>query len=104
MYIDLIVLVVVVLLVIMFFKRFDSFVFAMIIIDLFLKILNFIALNANITELKSLITKYLPSSLANIFTKYTTGVFTDIVYWGILIIYIIFLFYITKIFLKKKKI
>ena len=46
MYIDLIILILLILLVVMFFKRFSSFVFAMAIIDIFLRILSFIKNNS----------------------------------------------------------
>ena len=51
MYIDLIVLIILLVIVIMFFKRFSSFVFFMAIVEIFLRILEFIK-NVFISDLK----------------------------------------------------
>lgn len=104
MYIDLIVLVILILVVIMFFKRFSSFVFLMAIIDIFLRILNFIKNNIGLPDVAHIIGKYFPSSVFDIIETYTNGTLCLIIKWCFVIIMIIFLSYIIKIFLKKKKI
>ena len=106
MYIDLIVLIVLLILVLMFFKRFSSFVFFMAIVDIFLRILAFIRCNIGLRDVSSLIGKYLPSNMFEIIDKYTSNWDTVniILKWVFVGIMGIFLFYITKIFLKKKKI
>ena len=106
MYIDLIILAVVILIVVMFFKRFSSFVFLMAIIEIFLKILAFIKRNIGLKDVAQLINKYFPESILNIIDKYTGnwGIFNDIFRWCFVIIMMIFLSYIIKIFLNKKKI
>lgn len=104
MYIDLVVLIILILVVVMFFKRFSSFVFFMAIIDIFLRILTFIKNNIGLADVSALIGKYLPESIFHIIDKYTSGIVTLILEWAFVIIMIIFLSYIIKIFLKKKKI
>lgn len=104
MYIDLIVLIVLILVVIMFFKRFSSFVFFMAIIDMFLRILTFIKYHIGLPDVASLIGKYIPESILAIIDKYTSGLFQTILEWAFVIIMIIFLSYVTKIFIHKKKI
>lgn len=106
MYIDLIVLIVLLILVIMFFKRFSSFVFFIAIVDIFLRILAFIRVNIGLRDVSNLIGKYLPSSVFDIINKYTGQweTINVILKWAFVVIMGIFLFYITKIFLKKKKI
>lgn len=106
MYIDLIVLAIVILIVVMFFKRFSSFVFLMAIIEIFLRIMAFIKYNCGLKDVASLIGKYLPESILNIIDKYTGnwGIFNDIFRWCFVIIMMIFLSYIIKIFINKKKI
>ena len=59
MYIDVIVLLVLLGVVIFLFRKFSSFVYAVAIIDIFLRILTFIRDNS-VPELKSLIGKYFP--------------------------------------------
>ncbi len=103
MYVDLIVVVVLLAIVIFFFRRFSSFVYAMAIIDIFLRILAFIKYNVNVPELKSLIGKYFPESIAAIINNYTSGIINDIFMWIYVIIFAIFLGYITKYFIHKRK-
>lgn len=104
MYIDLVVFVVLVLVVVMFFKRFSSFVFFMAIIDIFLRILAFIKNNIGLPDVAALINKYLPESVFGIIDKYTADLPNIILKWAFVIIMIIFLSYIIKIFIHKKKI
>lgn len=104
MYIDLIVLVILIVIVIMFFKRFSSFVFLMAIVDIFLRILNFIEENINLPDVSHIIDKYLPDNMFEIINTYTSGTLNSILKWLFVSIMAIFLSYIIKIFLKKKKI
>lgn len=104
MYIDLIVLIILILVVVMFFKRFSSFVFFMAIIDIFLRIMTFIKNNIGISDISNIIGKYLPESIIHIIHKYTNGIVSTVLDWCFVVIMIIFLSYIIKIFLKKKKI
>ncbi len=104
MYIDLIVLIVLILVVIMFFKRFSSFVFFMAIIDIFLRIFAFIKNNIGLPDVAALINKYFPESIFDIINKYTLGLPNIILKWAFVIIMIIFLSYVIKIFIHKKKI
>lgn len=106
MYIDLIVLLILLIVVVMFFKRFSSFVFFMAIVDIFLRILAFIKHNIPMKDVAALIGKYLPESVFDIINKYTGNydLINIILKWCFVGIMCIFLFYITKIFLKKKKI
>lgn len=104
MYIDLIIFIVLLVLVIMFFKRFSSFVFFIAIFDILLRILTFIKDNIGLPDVSALIGKYVPSGILEIIAKYTDGVLTTIFSWIYVGIMAIFLFYICKIFFKKKKI
>lgn len=106
MYIDLIVLIVLMIVVIMFFKRFSSFVFFIAIVDIFLRILTFIKNNIGLPDVAALIGKYLPENIIDIIDKYTNSIplLNTILRWAFIIIMIIFLSYIIKIFIHKKKI
>lgn len=106
MYIDLIVLIVLLVFVIMFFKRFSSFVFAVAIVEIFLRILAFIKNNIGLDDVAHLIGKYLPENIFEIINKYTGNIplLNTILKWLFVGIMAIFLSYIIKIFIKKKKI
>ncbi len=104
MYIDAVILIVLILVVVMFFKRFSSFVFFMAIVDLTLRILTFIKNNIGLPDVSALIGKYIPTSIFGIIDKYTNSLPNTILKWAFVIIMIIFLSYIIKIFIHKKKI
>ena len=105
MYIDLIVLIIAIIVVIMFFKRFSSFVFFVAIVDIFLRILAFVRDNIGLRDVAALLSKYFPSSVIAIIVKYTSSIplLCTILQWCFVGIMAIFLGYITKIFIHKKK-
>ena len=102
MYIDLAIVLILLIVVVVFFRRFSSFVYAFAIIDIFLRIMTFIKYNT-VPELKSLIGRYLPESIAAIIGRYSSGFLYTILMWIYVIIFIIFLSYITNYFIKKRK-
>lgn len=106
MYIDLVVLIILFIVVIMFFKRFSSFVFFMAIVDLFLRILAFVKNNIGLKDVATVIGKYLPENVFAIIEKYTYSIplLCMILKWCFVFLMAIFLVYIVKIFINKKKI
>ena len=106
MYIDLIVLIVGVILVIMFFKRFSSFVFFLAIVEITLRILAFIKNNIGLGDVSKLIGKYLPENIFAIIDNYAGSISSlcIVLKWIFVLFMGIFLYYIIKIFIKKKKI
>ncbi len=103
MYIDVIVLILLMMIVIMFFKQFHSFVFFFAIFDIFLRIMAFIKYHIGLGDVQAIISKYLPESILHIIDKYTNGIIQTCLEWAYLVIMVIFLVYIIKIFIKKKK-
>ena len=102
MYIDLIVVLVLLGIVIFFFRRFSSFVYAVAIIDIFLRILTFLKYNT-VVEVKNLIGKYFPESIPRIIHHYSSGVVYTVLIWIYVIIMAIFLGYVTHYFIHKRK-
>ncbi|MEG0995274.1 MAG: hypothetical protein RSE91_04855 [Bacilli bacterium] len=103
MYYDLAILIILIVAVIFFFRKFSSFVYAVVIIDIFLRIMTFIKGNIGLPDVSALITKYLPTSIPDIIGTYAKGVVYTLIMWGFVIIYIIFLTYIIKTLWHKKK-
>lgn len=103
MYIDLIALVVLCIIVVMFFKRFSSFVFFIAIFDIFFRILAFVKDNINLPDVSAVMGKYLPTGILGIIYTYSSGLIATILSWCYVGIMVIFLFYITRIFISKKK-
>jgi len=103
MHIDLVIVLILLLVVILYFRRWSNFVYAVAIIDIFLRILAFLRDNVPVPELKRLIGKYFSSSIPAIFDKYANGIFFTILMWILVVIYICFLFYVFRTFLKKRR-
>lgn len=106
MYIDLTILLILIVLIVMYFKRFQFFVLFIGTTDIVLRILDFIKQNIGLDDVASLINKYLPSSIFDIINKYTGNIksLNIILKWAFVFIMIIFVSYIIKIFIKKKRI
>ena len=106
MYIDLIVLIGLIIFSIFHYKKLQSPVFMIAIIDILLRILSFIKSNIPLKDISNVIDKYLPNNIITIIDKYTKdfGVVNDILKWIFILIMIIFLSYLIKIFYKKKRI
>ncbi len=99
MYIDLIIVVVLLLLVIFVFRKFSSFVYALAIIDIFLRIIDYLRINVPLKELGNIF----PSNIPAILDKYTDGMLLQILMWIYVFIYVCFLVYITNYFIHKRK-
>lgn len=99
---DLVILIVLLLIVVIAFKKFSSFVYCTVIIDLFLRILTMIHINLAIPEFSSFVVKYVPESIPTILAKYSTGIFYTVLIWGYIALYVLFEVYIVKTFFKKK--
>lgn len=99
MYIDLIIVVVLLLLVIFVFRKFSSFVYALAIIDIFLRIIDYLRINVPLKELGNIF----PSNIPAILDKYIDGMLLQILMWIYVFIYVCFLVYITNYFIHKRK-
>ena len=106
MYIDLIVFLVLLILVILNYNKFHSFVLFIAIIDIFLRIATYLKDNIPFKNIVNIIDRYLPGSLLDMINTYTGDykMINLILRWAYIVIMIIFLYYVIKIFWKKKKI
>lgn len=106
MYIDLLVIIIGLIVVVMFFKKFSSFVFFMAIVEIFLRIVTFVKSNIGLKDVSYILGKYFPENIFAIIDKYTYKMDTvnTVLKWCFVFIMTIFLSYVIKIFLKKKKI
>ena len=103
MYIDLVVLILLIVGIIMYTRNFSSFVFITAIIDILLRILFFIRTHVGLPDFNNFVSRYFPESMFGLIDKYTGGDINIILKWIFVIIMIFFLFYVTKIWIKKKK-
>jgi len=99
---DALIFLVLLVVVIFFFKRLSNTVFFVAIFDIFLRILTFIKYNT-FEEIKVFVAKYFPESIPSIIGKYAKGDLYTVLVWAYVILMVIFLYYIVRIFIKRKK-
>ena len=103
-YIDLVVLIVLLVFVIIYSKRFQTYMFVFGMIDIIFRILNLINGFIPIKEIKNFINTYIPASIPSVINHYTTGIFNTVLIWVYIVIMAVFLYYIVRVFVKRKKI
>ena len=99
---DAIIFIILLVVVICFFRSLYNTVFFVAIVDIFLRILTFIKYNT-FQEVKAFLGKYLPENIPNIISKYAKGDLYLILVWIYVILMSIFLYYIVRYFIKKRK-
>ena len=103
-YIDLIILIVFIVFVILYSKKFQTYIFGFAATDIFFRILDFLKNNIPISGLKGELSKYVPESIPSIINNYTDGTISYLLMWTYVIIMGIFLYFVTKIFIKRRRI
>lgn len=102
MYIDLIICVLILIIMLVWFKKFDSYIYAFGIVDIIFRIFFFIRTHIDVPIINNIL-GYLPSSIAGLVEKYTSGTVELILLWLIVVLYILFEYHIIKFFAKKRK-
>ena len=100
---DAIIFIILLVVVICFFIRFFNVVFFVVIFDIFLRILTFIK-NNTVKEIEIFVSKYFPENIPDIIGKYAKDDLYTILMWLYVSLMTIFLFYVVKLFIRKKKI
>ncbi len=103
MYIDLIVLIAFIVFVLIYSKRFQTYIFGFGMIDIIFRILNIIKGYIPSKNIVSLINSYIPSSVPGVIRNYTSGIFQTVLIFAYVVIMAIFLYYVIRIFIKRKK-
>lgn len=102
MYLDVIIVIALIVVSICWFRRFSKFVYAFAIIDLFLRLLNYVANNIGIKGFDTWVNANFPNSIPSIISRYCNGILCTIIMWGYVIIMIFFLGYTIRAFIRKK--
>lgn len=87
---------------VMIFKKFSSVIYYVSIVDIFLRIVAFLAANVPIAEFHNFLVKYFPSSVGGIISAYSSGIFETVLLWLLFANYVVFEYYIIRTFFKKK--
>lgn len=98
---DLIILLILIAIIIFFFKDFTAFVYFLGIVEIFLRIVNFIANNIGVNELSVWMNNNFPNSIFSILAKYSNGLLYDVLCWLIVFCFCVLLFNLVKYLIKR---
>lgn len=100
---DIILVMLIVAIIVIFLKRtFSGFIYSLIAVDIFLRIITFVKLNIASGEFFEILNKYFPENIPDIINKYTNGIFNTALIWLFVAAYIVFEYYTVRILFKKK--
>jgi len=77
-------------------------VYAVGIIDIFLRLINYISANIGIPGFKSWVRGIFPSSIPGLLDRYMDGLLLTIFVWIYVCFMVVFLFYSTRTFIRKR--
>lgn len=99
---EVVIILVAVALIAAYFKNLKSLVYGIAIIEIFLRIMSFVKSNIGIPKISEIISKYLPNSIPDIISKYSSGLIYTILIWAFVICMSWFLVYIVIYLFKRK--
>lgn len=99
---DLIVLLVLIIIVIFVFRDVKWFIYLLGIIELFLRLVNYIGNNIGLPGLADFVNDYLPGSIFEILGNYSTGLLYDVLVWLLVACFVGWLIYLIRYFFRKK--
>lgn len=99
---DAFILLVIIVFLMCWYRKFSKVVYGIAMIDIFLRIVDFLTHNLYIRELSDFANKYLPKSIHSVINNYLEGIPAIILVWAYVIIMCVFLFYTARIFIKKR--
>lgn len=97
---DIVILLIIVLLVAIIFKKLSNTIIFLGLVDIFLRIVNFIG-NNTIKEINSFVNKYFPASIPGIISKYSSDIIETVLIWGYVILMCMFLYYVFRMLLRR---
>jgi len=99
---DLIIILALIVIVVIIRKDFKCFIYSLGVIEIFFRVMNFIANNIGIAELTKVIKTYIPSSIITVLNNYSNGLLNTILVWIFVIFMGILDFYLIKYLIKRK--
>jgi len=99
----LILLVIAIIVVGIFFKNFKSVVYFIGIADIFFRLLHKLIELTDVEVINNFVNNYIPASIEAIINNYSSGILNTVLIWLLFLLYVYFLFYLIKYWLKNKK-
>ena len=98
---DLIIILILIAVIVFFFRDFKHTAYFFGIVEIFFRLLHFIADHIHIPELSKFINQYIPSSLFTMLGKYANGLLYEILMWGLFAYFCALLVYLVMYFFKR---
>jgi len=98
---ELAIIVVIIALSFIYFRKFNSIIYAVCTIDIFLRVITKLETMLNISEFSYYVNKYIPGSIGTLIDKYTSSTVNIILMWIYVGMYVVFLVFIVKGLFKK---
>ena len=102
MYMDAIVVVALIIVAFCWFRRFSKMVYAVGIIDIFLRLINYISANIGIPGFNEWVIRIFPTSIPGLLDRYMDGILLTVFVWIYVFFMVVFLFYATRTFIRKR--
>ena len=98
---DLIIILVLIAIIVFFFRDYKHTAYFFGIVELFFRLMHFIADHVPIKELSHFINKYIPNSLFTMLGKYANGLLYEILMWLLFAYFVSLLVYLVRYFFKR---
>ncbi len=97
---DILIIFIILLIVALVFKKASNVIIFFGLIDVFLRILDYIG-NNTIKEINEIINKIFPDSIPAIIKGYSSGTLESILMWGYILLMILFVYYVFRMLLHR---
>ncbi len=97
---DILVIFIILLIVALVFKKVSNVIIFFGLIDVFLRILDYIGKNT-IADVNNIINKIFPDSIPAIISTYSTGTLESILMWAYVLLMILFVYYVFRMLLHR---
>ena len=97
---DIVIIFIILLIVALVFKKASNVFIFFGLIDVFLRILDYIG-NNTISEINNFINKIFPASIPSIISHYSEGILESILMWGYILLMILFVYYVFRMLLHR---
>ena len=97
---DIVVIFIILLIAALVFKKVSNVIIFFGLIDIFLRILDYIG-NNTIKEINDFINKFLPNSIPSIIGNYSSGTLESVLMWGYILLMALFLYYVFRMLIHR---
>ena len=97
---DIVIIFIILIIVALIFKKTSNIIIFFGLIDVFLRILDYVGKNT-IESVNNIINKIFPDSIPAIIRGYSTGLLESILMWGYILLMILFLYYVFRMLLHR---